>query len=232
MPRILKSPSAGGTYVNPVSLAQGGSGEATAPESLAALGGITPDMIGSPNGVLGLNADGGVNEVHFAGVSATDLGIDGDRHILPNQTKEYFITTYDSYVNYTVETTSGTVTRNKNVITYTAPSAPGLAGFSLNGRLVNVNVVGLTVGTPSIILPVSGSTDVGEFVVIEASAYYDYDQGTTHHSTDWELATDILFTNIVQQSLNDQVNLLNWTLSGLSRSVKYYARVKFRGLVA
>lgn len=232
MPRILKSPSAGSTYVNPVILAQGGSGEITAPEALAALGGITPDMIGTPNGVLGLNLDGSVNPIHFAGLTLTDIGIDGDTTILPNQTKEYFITTYDSYANYEVNTTYGSVIHDKNVITYTASSDPGLGGFTINGRVVNIQIMGATIVRPSIILPISGSMDAAESVVIEASAYYDFDQAITHHSTDWELATDVLFSNIVQQSLSDQVNMTNWTVSGLTKGNKYYARVKFRGLVA
>ena len=48
-----------------------------------------------------------------------------------------------------------------------------------------------------------------------------------HVSTDWELATDALFTNIVQQSIGDTVNLNSWIINGLTEDQVYYVRVRY-----
>jgi hypothetical protein len=47
-----------------------------------------------------------------------------------------------------------------------------------------------------------------------------------HISTSWQLATDLAFTNIVQESLNDTVNLTNWTVSNLTKNTTYFVRCK------
>jgi hypothetical protein len=46
-----------------------------------------------------------------------------------------------------------------------------------------------------------------------------------HIATDWQIATDINFTNIVQESLNDMVNLTSWYVDMAPGD--YYLRTKF-----
>jgi len=47
----------------------------------------------------------------------------------------------------------------------------------------------------------------------------------THTSTDWQVATDLQFTNIISQSIGDRVNLSSILFDvRLDSSIKYYAR--------
>ena len=48
-------------------------------------------------------------------------------------------------------------------------------------------------------------------------------------SASWELSTDILFTNIVQSSMNNTGHLTDWSVLGLSNSTEYYVRVQYTG---
>ena len=49
--------------------------------------------------------------------------------------------------------------------------------------------------------------------------------GITHTSTDWQVADDLQFTNIIAQSIGDNINLSSILFDvRLSSSIKYYAR--------
>ena len=49
-----------------------------------------------------------------------------------------------------------------------------------------------------------------------------------HLSSDWQLSTNLDFTNIIQTSVNDAVNLTSWTPSQLPYFTMIYARVRYR----
>ncbi len=50
-----------------------------------------------------------------------------------------------------------------------------------------------------------------------------------HQSTDWQLSDDAGFSNILQESLSDTVNLESWSVSGLSLDTDYYLRCRYTG---
>jgi hypothetical protein len=54
--------------------------------------------------------------------------------------------------------------------------------------------------------------------------------GARHTATDWQVARDAAFTDIVAQSLNDTVNKTQWTVELETGS--YYVRVRFHGNTA
>lgn len=54
-------------------------------------------------------------------------------------------------------------------------------------------------------------------------------QGNEYHlSTDWELATDILFKNIVSKSSNNFLSLKTWGVGSLEYGNVYYVRARYR----
>jgi len=63
---------------------------------------------------------------------------------------------------------------------------------------------------------------------IVGSAYSVINIAETHVSSDWEIATDRGFTNIVHSNLGDTVNLTSYDVpSGLDSNLSHYVRVKY-----
>ena len=81
---------------------------------------------------------------------------------------------------------------------------------------------------PTITAPGAGTANHGPSTTAMASDYISpvFD---THASTDWEVATDSLFTNIVKSSYADSVNKLSWTMNDIPAGYIYYLRVRYKG---
>lgn len=139
----------------------------------------------------------------------------------------YNITNFDSFEVYVLSSDNGTITRIEDVLTYT-PAVAGPGGFTINGKVFTVTVLPNELATPSITNPVNNAVDLGASVTVEASAFAAIPAGSESHiSTDWELATDSNFTQMVQQSLADTVNKTNWPLVGLAAGTTFYVRVRY-----
>ena len=80
--------------------------------------------------------------------------------------------------------------------------------------------------TPSITSPANGATNQGSTVNLTASAF-NSPIGSSHVSTDWQVATDAAFTNIFKQNLANTINKTSWSVAGLSPSTTYYVRVRY-----
>lgn len=234
MPRSIKSPSGGSTYVTTITADQGGTGVTTAPEALLALNAIPENKLGQPLGPVQLNANGGFDPAILAGLSLSESGIDGPSSISQNATEEYFITTYDSYQTYEVVGIQGTAVRDRNVIRYTAGGTPGQGGFTINGRKIVVEITDtapvVTVVPPTLTAPSAGTQGVNtDAATVTASAFVILNGTETHVSSDWELATSSSFASLVSSSYSDAVNLTSWTLSQLQPGTNYYVRTRQRG---
>ena len=157
------------------------------------------------------------------------VSINGPTSLATNQIGTYVITDYDSGTSYVLSAVSGSVSRNGDTITYTTPSSVGTGGFVINGRTFNITITQPTVNTPSVTSPVNGTSGLGNSVVITGTAFGTTGISDTHYSTDWQVATDSGFSNVVKSSINDTVNKTSWTVSGLSVSTTYYVRVRYKG---
>ena len=157
------------------------------------------------------------------------ISIKGATTLTTNQISTYVITDYDSGTAYVLSAISGSVSRSGDTITYNAPSIAGTGGFVINGRTFSVSITQPTVNTPSVTSPVNGTTGLGSSVTITSSAFSVSGISDTHYSSDWQVATDSGFTNVVKSSLNDTVNKVSWTVSGLNPSTVYYVRVRYKG---
>lgn len=81
---------------------------------------------------------------------------------------------------------------------------------------------------PTITSPTTGAIDLGKNVAVTSSTYAVFRHSEPHESSDWQIATDINFTNIVDESLNDTTNKISWTTPNLTVSTTYYVRVKYK----
>ena len=86
----------------------------------------------------------------------------------------------------------------------------------------------VAVSQPSITSPSNGATDQGEYITFTSDAFGLTSGTGTHVSSDWQIATDAGFTNIVDQALNSTANKTSYTnTTGLNISTTYYVRVRY-----
>ncbi len=141
----------------------------------------------------------------------------------------YTITNFVATGTYNVSATGGTFVLNGDTLTYTAPSDTGTYSFTINSVMTAVNVILPTIVAPSITAPVQGAVNLGPAVTFTASPFAMSVGSDTQKATNWQLATDALFLNLVQSSLADTVNLSSWTVQNLLSNAVYYVRVQYIG---
>jgi len=84
----------------------------------------------------------------------------------------------------------------------------------------------LLLSTPSIIYPTAGLT-INNFIFTATSSPFSSSSGSLHVSSDWQVATDSAFSNIVFQSLNDTTNKTSIQITAPSENT-YYIRVRYK----
>ena len=232
MPRHIKSPNSGSTIVNAITPAQGGHGEVTAPDALEAMDLVPRSSIGKFGLPIPLDGDGYIDQRHLKDLYATMETVSGDLTIEVNQTKEYFLTGYDAFSIYDVRAINGTVSIDRNVITYTAPGGPGQGGFTINGRMVAITVteVGAVEGIapPVVLTPLRGAAGLTAPVSVTSSAFVT-DTGETHASTSWQCAEDPEFTVIVASADQSTTHKTSWSIGTVTLGKHYFIRAKYHG---
>lgn len=138
MPRILRG-NAQPTVLPPQ---YGGTGQSTLAGLKSALSLVDASVIGAPDGYASLNTSRKIPAEQLAGKFAP-IYVIGPSSLIQGASGTYTIKNYDDGTNYDIVPNSGTLTRVKDVITYT-PSLSGARGFTINGAnyAVNVGVAG------------------------------------------------------------------------------------------
>ncbi len=89
------------------------------------------------------------------------------------------------------------------------------------------------INTPAITTPANNATGVQINPTLFSTPYSVTDFAGVHVSTDWQVATDAAFTNIVFSSISDQVNKESIQVnSGLNYAGMYYARCRHKADIA
>ena len=210
---------------------RGGTGVTSANEVVNLLDAVPQTMVGVPGGLVRLNAQGVVQDVSVLEGVVNSVSIVGLTSLVVNQTATYIISNYDIATTYTLTANGGSVSRNGDTITYTAPSVAGTGGFTINGRVFAIAITMPVINTPSITSPINGSTGLSNSILITSSAFSVAGGSDTHANSDWQLATDSGFTNVVQSSIDSSTNKTSWSISGLSTNTTYYLRVRYSGAV-
>jgi hypothetical protein len=108
----------------------------------------------------------------------------------------------------------------------------GTDGLGNNTATETLNITMITeaVAAPTITNPSNGATGVTQGVTFTASSFGTIGgSADTHQSTDWQVATDAGFSNVVASSLNDTSNKTSITLTNPNTGTTYYARARYRG---
>ena len=81
---------------------------------------------------------------------------------------------------------------------------------------------------PSVISPLNGEVISSATITFASSVYNSFADNEPHLTTTWQLATDIDFTDIVDESIDDTINLTSWEVQNLQIDKKYYVRVLYK----
>ncbi len=213
---------------------KGGTGS-TSPSGIRSNLGIIPaNAKNAPNGIAGLDSQGKIPMSLIpagVGTGGSTATIDGPTTVTVGSTVSYTIVGYSSFETYTVVASAGTTTRSGATITYTAPATAQTVTLTVNGKAATVDVVPVTayVDTPAVTSPTTGATDLGPDVVITGSAFATTGGSDTHEGTDWQIATDTSFSNVVADATNSTTDKTSYTATGLAPSSTYYVRLRYKG---
>lgn len=146
----------------------------------------------------------------------------------------YTITDYDDFSVYELMTSVGEVTRVGDIITLSIP--PDAVGESValsvnksgSIRVFQIGLGGTGVVTPSISSPPNGVSGVPTTATIQGSAFRTVPVGAgVHTSSQWQVARDAGFTDIVSEGIVDSGNLTRYTAYNLPRNTTFYVRVRY-----
>lgn len=230
MPRTLQNgyaPASKQESIIPIT--KGGSGANNVTQAIANLGGLSIDLINAPNGLLRLDEHAWIPTDALPSLIITGSTISGPTSLTINQVQTYTITNFSDFTIYNLTAIGGTVSRSGATITYTAPGTEGVSGFTINGRTISITILGTKPAAPTITSPVFDAVSTGTVISATASAFAMVTGSDTHIASDWQIASDTLFTTIISQSLNDTVNKVSWTSGTLLANTTYYIRARYKG---
>ena len=162
--------------------------------------------------------------------------LSGPFTVISGSTNTYTITNYTPDAHYSVTATGGNATISGNLITFVAPTINQevlqttlIVNYNNIDVPFEINVIKPYINIPVINSPVDGTANITNTqITITLNPFSVYGAADTHVSTDWELATDPNFSNIIDQSYDDTINLLSWTVT-LTPNTTYYVRARFTG---
>lgn len=171
---------------------------------------------------------------------ALNVSLNGPTLVFPGQSNTYTLSDYDAFAVYTLTTTVGTVSRDGATITLTVPSEATDETLDLSVTRDNVRAVfrvavgDAAIATPEITYPANAATGVDFEPDLSATSFLAYpDEYDSHVNTQWQVATDSGFTNIVFDSGDDtaSLNAINLGAQGirLESATRYYVRVRYKG---
>lgn len=196
---------------------------------------------GLEDGLLIVNKNNITNKVtaaNLTGIYIDDIidTVIGATDVIQNDRAYYYISNYDITKQYDLKMMEGLVTRIDDQITYDAPYRTGLDGFILNNRYFYLNIIKPPVTKPVILIPFNKVNNVRSTVIFKISDYsslYELrgeikDSGFSLIGTDWELATDIDFNNLVAHEYDSQSYVNSWQVDSLIENTTYFVRARYK----
>lgn len=168
---------------------------------------------------------------------APRVSLVGPSLVFPDTTNTYTITDYSDFSTYEVSASRGTATIDGDTVTLVVGAGEAAGSLDLivtRDGLDVVNEVAVgeqSIARPSLVYPGDGDTNVDLQPTLQASSFQTYPAGSDSHvSSDWQIATDENFTNIVASTTADQQNLTSWPLpESLPIDTLVYARTRQTG---
>ena len=158
--------------------------------------------------------------------------LDGPNYVIKNAVVPYRIIGYDAHATYTAKVDIGEVEVNDKYVIYTAPNEVTVATITVNDIDF---IVHITEELPNIATPVINLLNEDEFIGPDVgfltNTFSTLFMEDDHVSTDWEVATDAEFTNVISSISNSTVYKTYYLVTDLQPNTTYYVRAKFHGSV-
>lgn len=213
-----------------VGVDKGGTGANNPIDAATNLGLVTTALLGAVGGAVKVESGGKIATDKLPTSVVNGPTLNGPSDVYAGQTCVYTITNYDSSLNYAVSASAGTISRTGDTITWVAPSLVQTATLTIAGRTVTVNVKAIAPVQPSITAPVANASNIGTAYDFVASAFQLSSGVGSHQFSDWQIASDPAFTNIVASTTGDTVNKTTWSSAGFAPGSTYYVRVRYKDL--
>ena len=241
MKRELTYSGMGPMEVLPVEL--GGTGQSSNPDTIRDFNMLTIPELNATNGVLGYRPDGTIdpsfipNDVY----SLIPIHLEFEAEYATNTQVNLLITDFDSWTTYQVlanfngQSINATLNQETGVISLTTPSTVGQVLLTINGNTYYLNVVNMAsvrVSKPSLLSPTNGSSNVNRtFQLLSSTMALSNGSATQHDRSDWQVASDSAFTQLVFQSINDTSHKTSIEASITQPNTQYFARVRHHDAV-
>lgn len=182
----------------------------------------------------------GIVLLEGGGSGSDSSSIDGPVTVSQGSTNTYTITDYNAFSIYSVATSVGTVSRTGDTISLVVPNPANATQITLSvtrdgtTETYLIAVDAQSVVTPSIVYPSQGQTAVETAPTLTSTAFSTVPVGQdTHQSSQWQIATDAGFSNIVFDSGVSTTNKTNVSVPAgvLSTNTVYYTRVRHTGAI-
>lgn len=144
-------------------------------------------------------------------------------------TAQYTITNFSSFIDYTVSISKGSVSRNGNVITVTAPYEPGAVYLVVNNEYSRIEVDEITFVQPRMIYPTDGLTNLGEDVTFTVTEPVSGNGVLTFESMTVQVATNEAFTEDLESFTTTQTGEV-FQYQGLEPGTTYYLRARHKSV--
>lgn len=148
------------------------------------------------------------------------VSLSGPSLVYPGSSNTFQITDYDAFASYDIATTRGEVSRSGDTITLTLEAEEQDGALDLNvtrdgaGITYEIAVGEQTIATPQWAYPGMNDTGVPLLPTLQATPFRTYPRNADQHAnSDWQIATDAEFNQVVWESLNDSENLASITIS-------------------
>lgn len=164
----------------------------------------------------GVSAVAGVSSINgmTGAVTFSPISIEGDTQTYVTLQETYTITNYNSFSDYVVQVSDGTVSLAGDTITFSAPATDGTVTMTLtvDGVATPFSIEVLPASALPPTLTVQGAPDaVPETPTLTASAFESAPSGDTHASTDWRVRR-VSDGVVVWSSIGDTVNKTSITV--------------------
>ncbi len=170
--------------------------------------------------------------------SRTNISLDGPEIIYPGSFNDFTITDYSTFSNYSVSTPVGTASITNETVTIALAPAEEAKGITLtiyrdgSAREFSIAIGSRSIGVPSVTHPIDNATKIIESPILLLSNFVSYPSGHfTHESTDWQIATDTNFEDLIWSSMSDSESITSIKVPEgiLKKSSSYYIRARFTG---
>ncbi|MBB4212765.1 FG-GAP repeat protein [Rhodothalassium salexigens DSM 2132] len=166
------------------------------------------------------------------------VSLDGPGTVMPGARHRYTITDYHSLAVYEASASLGTLTRDGATLTLDVPAdaAPGALDLTVTrdgaAQTVTLAVGETSIAQPTMATPAEGASDVGAAPLLATTPFGAYPANAdTHASTDWQVATDPGFADLVWESLADTEALTSVSVpaGALDTATTYHVRARHHG---